>query len=165
MRQRPLSRSPAIMTATASSSSARRKAGSRSARSRMVSRKSLVSATLFLLFGFFFFPFALFVFGPDIVRFRDIDRLPFLDATADQDDECLAVLAEVNAVAWPPVELVFRNAFAGRLDVREIALGDFLQGQRHLHGRHRVQTIEPSPEGAFPLLIRVFPDFDGLIKR
>jgi hypothetical protein len=50
--------------------------------------------------------------------------LALFRAAAKQDDKCLAVLAEVNAVAGAELELVFEHSGTDALDIREITERD-----------------------------------------
>src|ERR1700722_14886964 len=101
----PVSTSPVSNSSTASRRRARRNAGSRRARSRTVSRKSFVSAISLLLFRFS--TFASFVCCPVFFSDFDVRGLTLLGAAAEQDDERLTVLAEVNSIAWAPIYFEF----------------------------------------------------------
>src|SRR5579862_3220718 len=102
------------MHSTASRRRAWRKSRSRSARARMVSLKSWVRGMIGLLF------LPSFISGPAFLRRGDVFLLPFLRATADENDKAIAVLAEVDTVAGSEVDPAFINARADALGIREI---------------------------------------------
>ena len=90
----------------------------------------------------------------------DIVGLTLLGAATEQDDEGFAVLAEVNPIAWAPINFEFRNAVPRRFDVRKVTSCDLFQSRCDLRCGRRIQPGEPSPEGAFSLFVDVLADFD-----
>src|SRR5258708_37472207 len=105
-----------MMHSTASRRRARRKSVSRCARARMVSLKSWVRGILGLLC------LPSFISTPAFLRRGDILLLPLLRATADENDEAVTVLAEVDAVTRAEVDFVFIDTRADALGCREIPL-------------------------------------------
>jgi hypothetical protein len=94
-----------------------------------------------------FATFSFLVVAPAAQRRFDVVLLPALGPTAEQNDERLAVPAEVDAIAGAAIDLQLGGTFADRLDVRRVALGQPLDGDRHGCGRLNIQIVEPSPEG------------------
>ena len=58
-----------------------------------------------------------FVVGPACLRGSDVLLLAFLGAATDQNDDAVAILAEVDAVTGAEVDLVFKDAGTDTLDV------------------------------------------------
>src|ERR1035438_4262940 len=104
------------MSSIASRSNALRNRGSRWARSRIVSRKSLVSAMVFFL------GLPVPVVSPIRLCLADVYLLTCLRATREQNNEPVAVPSEVDAVAGAKINLVFEKTVTnqiGRARVRE----------------------------------------------
>jgi len=51
-----------------------------------------------------------FVARPTPLRHRNVQLLSLLRAAAEQDDQPLAILAEVNSIAWAEIDLTFEDA-------------------------------------------------------
>src|SRR5579862_5021464 len=107
--------SPPSMHSTPSRRSSLRNLGSRSTRARMVFLKSRVRAMVVLLFS-------LFIILPAVESRLDVLMLAFLGTAAEQNDEAVSVLAEINAVAGPEIDAALEYAGTDTLDVREVAL-------------------------------------------
>ena len=90
----------------------------------------------------------------------DIVGLTLLGAATEQDDEGFAVLAEVNPIAWAPINFEFRNAVPRRFDVRKVTSCDLFQSRCDLRCGRRIQPGKPSPEGASPLYVDVLANFN-----
>ena len=69
--------------------------------------------------------------------------LAFLGTAAEQNDEAVSVLAEINAVAGPEIDAALEYAGTDTLDVREVALRQTGQRRRHFGGSLRAQAVEP----------------------
>jgi hypothetical protein len=80
---------------------------------------------------------------------RNIAVLPFLGPAADQDHQSLAVLAKINSVAGPEINLVFENALSHALGVGQVTPLHPREGHRHLGGGNGVQPLEPLSEAFF----------------
>src|SRR5580700_9616737 len=149
---RPIFSSPESISSIASRSSALRNRGSRRARSRIVSRKSLVSAILLLLC----LPFP--VVFPVQLRPPDIQLLALFRATAKQNDEPSAFPSKIDAVAGAEVNPVFENAAANTFDVRQVAVRNAFQRRGHFRGGLHVQRAQPLRKRATSADIDVFPN-------
>jgi len=103
---------------------------------------------------------ALLVILPDRLRASDVPLLALLRATANQNDESFAVLAEVDAIARPEIDLVFGHAFADRLDRRRMPLRDPLQCDRHFDGGLPFKRSKPHTERASPFVVNILPNND-----
>src|SRR5487761_1365583 len=121
----------------------------------MVSRKSRVSAMSILLLAFRFPAFdpclclgllqsillEFLVFSPRSFGILYILVLPFLCTAPKQDDELIAVLAEINPIAWAEVDLVFRDPFANGLNRGRIASGNAFQSHGGFGGGCNVKAV------------------------
>jgi hypothetical protein len=58
-----------------------------------------------------------FVISPAFPCCRNISRLAFLCAPADENHKPLAILAEINSIAGTNIDLILENASAYTLDV------------------------------------------------
>src|SRR5918993_493750 len=105
----PVSTSPASRHSMASRRMARRNLGERSMRAFTVSLKSLVNGIAPLL------RLALLVLLPVILCDFDVAALALLRTTAQQNDDAVAVLAEVHAVARTEIERDLEHARADTL--------------------------------------------------
>src|SRR5580692_6999832 len=128
--------SPPSMHSTPSRRSSLRNLGSRSARARMVSLKSRVRAMVVLLFS----PF---IILPAVKSGLEVLLLAFLGAGAEQNDEAVSVLAEINAAAGSEIDAALEHSGTDALDVREVALRQTGQRRCHLGGSLRTQAVEP----------------------
>ena len=128
---------------TLSRSNSFRNFGSRATRACTVALKSFVN-------GILSSTLPLFVVRPALVRPRDIVGLALLGSPANQDDHCLAVLAEVDAVAGPKVDPVLEDAASDAFHVRDIPQLNPRQRRRHPGGSCRIQAVEPAPNGLLP---------------
>jgi hypothetical protein len=90
----------------------------------------------------------------------DIAMLAPFRPTAQQDDKCLAILAEVDPVTGSVVELVLENSGADAFDVREIPQRDPGQRGCYLRGSHGIQAIEPCRVWAVTFGIEIFSNVD-----
>ena len=81
--------------------------------------------------------------------------LCFLGAAAKQDDQGFAILGQVDAIAWSPVDLVLTNTPKSN-DVRGIAEFKPGLGDRNLGGGLCIQPVEPSLVGAGAIFLNVF---------
>jgi hypothetical protein len=77
------------------------------------------------------------------MRCVDIALLPLLRASSQQDDNGVAVPAEINPVAGTEVDAIFQNAFANAFDIGEIALLHSSQRTSDLGGSSSVQLRKP----------------------
>src|SRR5487761_1164571 len=125
----------------------------------MVSRKSRVSAMSILLLAFRFPAFdpclclgllqsillEFLVFSPGSFGILYILVLPFLCTAAKQDDELIAVFAEINPVAWTEIDLVFRDAFTNRLNRGRIASGNTFQRDGDFGCGCNIEAVKPRP--------------------
>src|SRR5436309_3572424 len=102
------------MSSIASRSNALRNLGSCWARSRIVSRKSLVSAMVFFL------GLPVPVVFPIRLCPADVFLLAFLRAAREQNNKPFAVPPEENTVAGAKINLVFENTVANRFDVGQV---------------------------------------------
>ena len=84
------------------------------------------------------------VFLPEVLGSLDIPLLSLLGPTAQEDDQGIAVLAEIDPVAGAEVYPVLEDASAHTLSVREIALFHPDQRCRHFGCGLGVKPIEPS---------------------
>src|SRR5581483_10212674 len=107
--------SPPSMHSTPSRRSSLRNFGSRSARARMVSLKSRVRAMVVLLFPSL-------IILPSGQGGIDVLLLALFRPSAEQDDEALAVLAEVNAIARSKIDATLHDSGTDAFHVREVAL-------------------------------------------
>src|ERR1035437_3957536 len=170
---RPGSKSPLVMSSMPSRSRAWRKAGSRCARSRIVSRKSLVSAISLppllcvrLFFrsgfsgGFSCGGLPLLVLPPSRLGIFNVRVLALLGSTTEQDHQRIAVLSEVNAISGAPIEPVFGDSLTHWLKTGRIALGNAFHGGGHLDCSCNVQFVEPISVFVLASEILVFLDRD-----
>lgn len=75
-----------------------------------------------------------------------IALLPPLGAAAKQDDEHLAVPAEIDSITGAAIDPQFRDAFAKRLRIRGVAFTKPIDGNRDPRRGLIVESIEPTPE-------------------
>ena len=99
--------------------------------------------------------------GPKRFRRIDIPLLMFLGAATEQYDPVLAASAKVNTIAGTKIDnsLIdnsLTHAGAHALGIGEIACPDLRQRSRDFQCGRCVQAIEPSPEGARPIVFDVF---------
>ncbi len=73
--------------------------------------------------------------------------LTLLGAATDQDDDLQTVLGEIDAQAWPPIDLLFPNA-AKPLNIGQVALLHPADGYAYLGGGNGLQRPEPLRKGA-----------------
>jgi hypothetical protein len=64
----------------------------------------------------------------------DVLLLAFLGAAAEQNDEAVSVLAEINSLAGPEIDAALEHPGTDALDVREVALRQTGQRRCHLGG-------------------------------
>jgi hypothetical protein len=86
-----------------------------------------------------------------------------LGAAAEQNDEHLAVPAEVNSIAGTAIDPQLRNALAKRLRIRGIAFAKAINRNRDQRRRMFVEIVEPAPEGADILIRDEFIDPDHTV--
>src|SRR5207247_4588197 len=150
----PAAVSPLRNALIASVRSASRKRGSRCARAATVFLKSRVSAiqpplprsrTL-----------ATAIRRPALFRHLNRVLLALLGAATEQDDHAVAILAEIDSVAWAEGDLPLEHARTDALDVRTVAGSQLVQRRRNLRRRRRVETVEPGAIGGTALGIEIF---------
>jgi len=88
----------------------------------------------------------------------DIVLLALLGAAAEQDDQPLAILAEIDPITGAECDPEFENAGTDAFDVREITQRKPGQSRRHLRGGLRVQAVEPGLVGVAASRIEIFPN-------
>src|ERR1035438_5499774 len=142
------------MSSIASRSNALRNCGSLWARSRIVSRKSLVSAMVFFL------GLPVPVVFPIRLCLADVFLLAFLRATREQNNEPVALPSEVDAVAGTKINLVFENTVTNRFDVGQVTTRNPLKRRRHFRRGMNVECAQPLREGASSSGIDVFPNVE-----
>jgi hypothetical protein len=76
----------------------------------------------------------------------DIGLLPLLGTAAQQDDQCLSLLAEIDPVAGAEIEPQFQDARADALCSREVATFKPVQSYSDSCLRIVFELIEPSVE-------------------
>jgi hypothetical protein len=86
-----------------------------------------------------------------------------LGAAAEQNDEHLAVPAEVNSIAGTAIDPQLRNALAKRLRIRGIAFAKAINRNRDQRRRMFVEIVEPAPEGTNVLISDEFIDPDHTV--
>ena len=84
------------------------------------------------------------VLGPCRLRSRNRGALPLLRASTQQNHDALAILAEVDPVARPEVDLEFVHAAAHAFDIREVPLTEPSQRHGRPRRRGRIQVLEPA---------------------
>src|SRR5579872_4997687 len=145
--------SPPSMHSTPSRKSSLRNLGSRSARARMVSLKSRVSAMVVLLFS----PLIILPSGQGSF---DVVLLALLRTAAKQDHEALAILAKIDTVTRSEIDPAFEHSRTDALHVREITQSEPRQSRCHFGGGLRIQPVKPDRVGAPAVAVVVFPDVD-----
>src|ERR1035441_870612 len=130
------------MSSIASRSNAWRNFGSCWARSRIVSRKSLVSAIVLFL------GLPVPVVFPIRLCLADVFLLAFLRATREQNNEPVAVPPEVNPVAGAKIDPVFEHAVTNRFDVGKVTIRNPLKRRRYFRRSMNVECAQPLREGA-----------------
>ena len=100
------------------------------------------------------------VSGPAFLRRSDVLLLPLLRAATYENDKTVAVLAEINAVTWPEVDLVFVNSRAYALCVRKISLLHPRERDGQLGGCRRVEFFQPVREPSLSFFIDVAAKLD-----
>ena len=102
------------------------------------------------------------VFLPEVLGSLDILLLTRLGSTAQEDDQGLAVPAEIDPVAGARVYPAFQDTGAHALSVGEVALLHPDQRRHHLGCDLGVKSIEPSGIRAAVFGVNVFPDLHHL---
>jgi hypothetical protein len=97
---------------------------------------------------------------PAVLREADIVLLAFFRAAAKQDDNGVAVFAEVQAVAGTEINAIFVNAGSDALGVGKIALLDSRQRDRYFGRRFSVEAIRPMGEWTASGSVEIFAHFD-----
>ena len=90
----------------------------------------------------------------------DVLLLTFFRSAPNQDDQPVAIFAEVNAVAGTKINPVLVDTGANALGVGKITLLDACQSSGHLGRCLLVQTIGPRGKRASSAPIQVFAHFD-----
>src|SRR5919109_2876368 len=121
----------------------------------MVSLKSRVRGINSLLLHL---PFLIVL--PTFLGAVDVRLLALLRAAAQQQNQLLAIAAEVNPVTWSPVDSVFEHAFADTLHVGKIALAHSVDGDGNLRCGLRGESVEPLCIWRAAARIEVFHDVD-----
>ena len=101
-----------------------------------------------------------FVCGPAFLRRRDIPRLPFLRAAANQDHKEVAILAKVNSITGPEIDPVFKDTVTNALDLRYVSLFHTRKRDGHLGGCRGVKSFQPVGEPFVPVFVNVAADLD-----
>src|ERR1700683_2917252 len=94
--------------------------------------------------------FASFVGCPVFFNDFDIVGLTLLGAATEQDDEGFAVLAEVNPIAWAPINFEFRNAVPRRFDVRKVTYATFSKAVVTFAAAGAFSPANHVPKGLLP---------------
>ena len=92
---------------------------------------------------------------PTILSPFDVALLTLLGAAGQQNHQRVAVASKIDPVAWPPIDPVFEHPLAYAFCVREIALPEPDEGDRHLCRRRRIEASEPFFEGALSVARKV----------
>jgi hypothetical protein len=103
-----------------------------------------------------------FVRGPALPRRRDVRLLPLFRTAADQNHNVFAILAEVDAIAWAEVDLVFKDPGTDAPDLREIPLLQTSKSNGYLGCRRRSQAFEPSGEAFVSVFVNVAAKLESL---
>src|SRR5580700_8265743 len=84
------------------------------------------------------------IFRPQNLRPLDVALLTLLRAAAEQDDQRLAILREIDPIAWPPADPIFADG-TDPFHPRRIAEFEPQSCRRDFCSGRRVKTIEPGP--------------------
>ena len=85
----------------------------------------------------------------------DVFLLPLLGSATEQNDDCFAILSEIDAVTWAKINPILVDAGANALGVREISKSEAIENCGHLLRRLRVQEIKPLAKRAAAALVQV----------
>src|SRR5580658_4339189 len=150
----PVSTSPASRESIPSRSNSLRNAGSRRTRARIVVLKLRVNGTEVASF------LALLVVLPASDGGLDVSLLALFETTAQQQNQPVAILAKINAVARAEVQLVFENPGSNAFNVREVAMRHADHGSCRLGGRGSIQSVEPPRIRATARTVQIFSNLD-----
>jgi cytochrome c553 len=89
---------------------------------------------------------------------RDVAVLPLLGPAAEQNHDSVALLAEVDAIAWPEIDAVLEDAGTHALYVREVAQLQSPNRGGHFRGCDSVECLKPLGEGSQPDAVEVLED-------
>jgi hypothetical protein len=104
------------------------------------------------------------VVGPARLRGSDILLLAPFGPASQQNDDLLAILAEVDSIAGPEIDSIFEHARSHAFHVRQIALSQALQSHRYLCGSLRIEPIEPTCEWTAPVRVEVLSDVHQIVS-
>src|ERR1035441_7073865 len=90
----------------------------------------------------------------------DVRLLSLLAAAPEQDDQTLAVLAEVNAIAGAEVETEFGDSGTYAFCGREVALFHAQHGSDDANARSRVELDDSIPVRSAAACVDVLPHLD-----
>src|SRR5260370_27175578 len=89
--------------------------------------------------------FAPLVVGPSLLRCRDVLLLAALRTSRQQNQEPVAVLAEVDPVSWPEIDPEFLDPCPDALHIGKVAKLNARQRNRHLRGGLSIEALKPVP--------------------
>src|SRR5208282_5303718 len=90
----------------------------------------------------------------------DVVLLPFLGPAAEQDNKALAILTEIDPVAGPEVDAIFKDAPAYAFHIGEVPLRHPSNGDGDLRRRWRAENVEPFGVGTTAVGLEIFPHLD-----
>src|SRR5260370_37471738 len=100
----------------------------------------------------------LLVVDPSLLGRCDIAILALLRSAAEQNHDCVAVLAEVDAISRPEIDAVLEYAGTHALDVREVSQLQSTNCSRYFRGCCGVKGLKPACEGTRPCAVEVLKD-------
>jgi hypothetical protein len=89
----------------------------------------------------------------------DVGVLAFLGATAEQNDQHVAILPDINAIPRPEVDAVFRDTLADRFYSGEVALLHAIQRCGDLGRGNGVESRKPLGVRRGTVRFQKFNDF------
>ncbi|MEH2582850.1 hypothetical protein V1281_004745 [Nitrobacteraceae bacterium AZCC 2161] len=96
--------------------------------------------------------FALLVVGPSLLRCYDILLLEALRAPRQQNHETVAILTEVDPIAWSEIDPEFLDTCPDSLHVGEVAEFYASQRNRNLGGGLGIEMLKPASSSDLAIL-------------
>ena len=90
----------------------------------------------------------------------DVLPLAPLGASAQKDDQRLAVIAKLDSITWAEIDAVFKHTGAETLDAGKVVHVYPYQGCCHLCCGLSIEPIEPSRIAPATVRVDAFPDCD-----
>jgi len=82
--------------------------------------------------------------------------LALLGAATEQDNQRVAVSAEVDPITGTEIDPRLEHAAADSFDVGQMAKREPRQGDRHFRGRLRIEAVEPAAKRAPSGCVQIF---------